>query len=46
MVRLLAQFLSLTGQVDPLPRRPYGAVLVFSERLALKSLFVPSEILD
>lgn len=45
-VSLMAQFISLVGHVDPLPKRSFTSVLVFNERLNLKRLFVPVEVLE
>ncbi|CAL5971410.1 Conserved_hypothetical protein [Hexamita inflata] len=45
-VCLLAQFLSLVGHVDPLPRRTLTHVLIFNEKLGMKNLFVPLEIME
>jgi hypothetical protein len=45
-VCLLAQFLSLAAQVDPLPKRSFTHILIFNEKLALKNLFVPVEIAE
>jgi hypothetical protein len=36
--------MSLTEEVDPLPKHTFTHILIFNEKLALKNLFVPVEI--